>query len=125
MNTVGYFEIQAENISRAVKFYGGVFGWKFTQAPGMAVEYWRISGAGPNGGLMKKPAQSLPVGSGANAFICSVQVEDFDSVAEKILLSGGKVALTKFAVPGTCWQGYFLDTEGNTFGLFEVDPNAA
>jgi len=30
----------------------------------------------------------------------------------------------KFAVPGRCWQGYFLDTEGNTFGVFEVDPDA-
>jgi hypothetical protein len=33
-------------------------------------------------------------------------------------------ALEKFAVPGTCWQGYFLDLEGNTFGLFQVDENA-
>jgi hypothetical protein len=27
-------------------------------------------------------------------------------------------------VPNTCWQGYFVDTEGNTFGIFQVDPNA-
>lgn len=33
-------------------------------------------------------------------------------------------ALPKFAVPKTCWQGYFVDTEGNTFGIFEVDANA-
>lgn len=34
------------------------------------------------------------------------------------------VALPKFAVPKTCWQGYFVDPEGNTFGIFEVDANA-
>jgi len=36
----------------------------------------------------------------------------------------GVVALPKFAVPKTCWQGYFLDAEGNTFGIFQVDANA-
>jgi hypothetical protein len=35
------------------------------------------------------------------------------------------VALAKFAVPGVCWQGDFLDTEGNTFGIFQPDANAA
>jgi uncharacterized protein len=41
-----------------------------------------------------------------------------------IVSLGGKIALPKFAVPGTCWQGYFIDTEGNTFGLFQVDETA-
>jgi hypothetical protein len=27
-------------------------------------------------------------------------------------------------VPGKCWQGYFIDTEDNTFGIFEVDEEA-
>ena len=53
-----------------------------------------------------------------------MQVEDFDAVAAKITAVGGQVALPKFAVPGTCWQGYFIDTEGNTFGIFEADPRA-
>jgi len=33
--------------------------------------------------------------------------------------------MAKFAVPGRCWQGYFLDTDNNVFGIFEVDGNAA
>jgi predicted enzyme related to lactoylglutathione lyase len=40
------------------------------------------------------------------------------------LALGGQVALPKFAVPGRCWQGYFIDLDGNTFGIFEVDENA-
>jgi hypothetical protein len=35
-----------------------------------------------------------------------------------------KISLPKFAVPGKCWQGYFQDPEGNTFGVFEVDERA-
>lgn len=54
-----------------------------------------------------------------------MQVEGFDSTAELITNQGGAVALEKFAVPGKCWQGYFVDTEQNTFGLFEVNEEAA
>lgn len=53
-----------------------------------------------------------------------MQVEDFDATARRILENGGQIALEKFAVVGKCWQGYFLDTEGNTFGLFQVDKHA-
>jgi predicted enzyme related to lactoylglutathione lyase len=56
--------------------------------------------------------------------VCSLEVENFDATASTILGLGGIVALPKFAVPNTCWQGYFVDPEGNTFGIFQVDPNA-
>jgi predicted enzyme related to lactoylglutathione lyase len=62
--------------------------------------------------------------SATNAFVCSVEVENFDATAAKITSGGGTIALGKFAVPGTCWQGYFIDLDGNTFGIFQVDPNA-
>lgn len=50
-----------------------------------------------------------------------MEADNFDDLAKNILKHGGVGALPKFAVPGTCWQGYFLDTEGNTFGIFQVD----
>ncbi len=125
MNTIGYFEIQADDVDKARKFYGEVFGWKFVKEEVLPIEYWRIEMAGIYGGLLKRPAKTPPPEHGTNAFVCSVQVEDFDAVAEKILKNGGLIALEKFAVPGRCWQGYFLDTEGNTFGLFQVDKSAA
>lgn len=59
-----------------------------------------------------------------NAYVCSVEVDDFDAVAEKIIENGRQLALEKFAVPGVCWQGYFIDPEGNTFGLFQPDSGA-
>jgi predicted enzyme related to lactoylglutathione lyase len=52
--------------------------------------------------------------------VCSFEVKNFDSVAAKVAERGGQVALPKFEVPGKCWQGYFVDTEGNTFGAFEL-----
>jgi uncharacterized protein len=57
-------------------------------------------------------------------FVCSLEVDNFDAVAKTIQAAGGVVALTKFGVPHVCWQGYFVDTEGNTFGIFQPDENA-
>jgi len=124
MNSLGYFEIQVEDIARAVHFYSGVFGWKFSEQEGLPIEYMRIDTGSIRGGLLKRPAPAPKPQSGTNAFVCSFEVEDFDTTALKIEQNGGTVALAKFAVPGKCWQGYFLDTEGNTFGLFEVDEEA-
>ena len=124
MNGDFYFEIQADDTHRAMNFYKKVFGWKFNEAPGLPVEYWRIETGGSNGGLLKRPALPPPKECGTNAFVCSLEVEKFDATAKKIMNLGGTIALPKFAVPGQCWQGYFLDTEGNTFGIFEVDEKA-
>lgn len=124
MNGPSYFEIQVDAIDRAVNFYKQVFGWNFTKAEGLPIEYWRIETEGPRGGLMKRPAAPPPPRSGTNAFTCSMEVKDFDMAAQKIQILGGTVALPKFAIPGTCWQGYFLDTEGNVFGIFQVDKAA-
>ena len=110
MNSVAYFEIQADDCKQAADFYTVIFDWKFTEQPGLPVEYWRIQTDGPRGGLLKRPAKTPPPEYGTNAFVCSIQVENFDEMAEKIESLGGKVALPKFAVPGVCWQGYFLDT---------------
>ena len=124
MTGPSYFEIQADDVRRAVNFYREVFGWKFDKVEGLPVEYWRIETSGPRGGLLPRPAKTPPPQSGTNAYVCSMEVDNFDSVAQKVLAQGGQVALPKFAVPGVCWQGYFLDPEGNTFGRFQPDPQA-
>lgn len=124
VNAPAYFEIQADDTSRAVIFYRDIFGWTFSRAEGLPVEYWRIETEGSRGGLLKHPAKMPPAGHGTNAYVCSMEVASFDATAAKILSAGGQVALPKFAVPGVCWQGYFIDTEGNTFGIFQPDPAA-
>ena len=120
-----YFEIQADDVKRASGFYTAVFGWKFSEAEGLPIPYWHIeTGAGSGGGLLKRMAERPPAQCGTNAFVCSFEVENFNKASATILNLGGVVALPKFPVPGKCWQGYFIDTEGNTFGIFEVDEKA-
>jgi predicted enzyme related to lactoylglutathione lyase len=116
-----YFEIQADDTDRAIQFYSEVFGWTFSETKGLPIPYWRIETGGTGGGLLKRPAKTPPPQCGTNAFVCSFEVNDFVATEKKILKLGGTVALPKFHVPDKCWQGYFIDAEGNTFGIFEVD----
>lgn len=124
MNTIGYFEIQADDLDKAKSFYSEIFGWKFVKDPNIPIEYYRIEMAGVYGGLLPRPAPVPNTPAGTNAFVCSMEVADFDATAKKIIELGGQVALEKFAVVGKCWQGYFLDPFHNTFGIFQVDPQA-
>ncbi len=128
-NRVVHFEIQADNIERAIKFYQDVFEWKISQWE--QNQYWMIMTAdkdskdpGINGGLLPRPAKTAPTECGVNSFVCTIQVDNYDAMTEKILAAGGVVAIPKFALAGMAWQGYFLDTEGNTFGMHQTDPNA-
>ena len=131
MSRTVHFEIQADNVERAKVFYASVFGWTFqdwSEVTGST--YWGIS-TGPadqmgiDGGLLARPVPAPPVGQGTNAFVCTMAVEDYDVTEAAILAAGGQVALPKAALPGMAWQGYYLDTEGNTFGIHQPDPNAA
>ncbi len=119
-------------MERAQKFYKDVFGWDYvdwsattgTPYAGIMTAPMDSKEPGINGGMLKRPCPAPAAGQGSNAYVCTVQVENFDQAAEKILSAGGRVAMPKFAIGNMAWQGYFLDTEGNTFGLHQTDPNA-
>jgi predicted enzyme related to lactoylglutathione lyase len=127
-NRVAHFEIHADDIERASKFYTDVFGWKITKWEGGQMAYSMVEtgpreeAGGINGGIVKRPA---PVeGKGMNGYCCTIVVDNYDDMAKKILANGGKEAMPKYALTGMAWQGYFVDTEGNTFGLHQPDVNA-
>jgi uncharacterized protein len=125
MNTIAYFEIQASEPEKLVAFYKAVFGWEFAKEEFQPIEYWRMTDtSGVFGAILKRPVAVSSIGGGTNAFTCSIEVENFDATARNILSLGGIVAMAKFAVPGRCWQGYFLDPDHNVFGVFQADESA-
>ena len=131
MNRPVHFEIQAEEPERAAKFYTEIFGWKIDKWPGLGWDYWVVMTAdkdskepGINGGLLKRPVEMPAEQCGTNAFVCTMEVANYDATEQKILAAGGKVAMPELALAGMAWQGYYLDTEGNTFGIHQADPNA-
>lgn len=130
MSRVVHFEVHADDVERAKAFYASVFGWEF-QDYGHFVDsaYWGIitgpdDQMGINGGLLQRPVPTGGPGVGSNAFVCTIGVGDYDATEARILAAGGQVVLPKMALAGMAWQGYYLDTEGNTFGIHQPDPEA-
>lgn len=129
MNRVIHFEIQVDDLARAKAFYAAALGWEYEEYPmGEDESYTAImtgeGQAGINGGFVKRPVEAPALEQGTNAYVCTVGTDDFDATAKKIEEAGGQVALPKFAIPGMAWQGYFIDTEGNTFGVHQPDEDA-
>jgi uncharacterized protein len=131
MSRVVHFEIQADDVERAKAFYATVFEWSFQDYSQVTNStYWGVvtgpeDQPGINGGLLQRPAPAPAEGQGTNSYVCTMSVSDYDETERRILDAGGKVALPKMALKGMAWQGYYLDTEGNTFGIHQSDPEAA
>lgn len=125
-----HFEIQADDLDRARTFYAEAFGWtfedygQFVGAPYFGVITGPEGEPGINGGLLQRPVPAPGPEQGTNAWVVTMETDDFDATAARIIAAGGQVAMPKMALTGMAWQGYFLDTEGNTFGLHQPDPNA-
>jgi predicted enzyme related to lactoylglutathione lyase len=136
-HTIVHFEIPAEDPERAAQFYRELFGWaiKKWQAPAEGpdavggMEYWTINTVpsdqhgqlvrpGVNGGLMRRKHPQQP-------FATYISVESVSDYLDRAVELGGQIALPKMPVPGMGWFGYFKDPEGNIFGVWENDPNAA
>lgn len=123
-----HFEIHADNPERAVKFYQKMFGWEITRWDG-PMEYWLVTTGkegepGINGGLLKRMGPPPADGQAVNAYVCTIGVAKLDDMMAQLTKNGGTEAVPKMAVPGMGWLAYGKDTEGNIFGMMEMDTSA-
>ncbi|HEX3799977.1 MAG TPA: VOC family protein [Verrucomicrobiae bacterium] len=111
-----WFEIPADDMNRAKKFYSSLFGWKINPIPNMD-SYWHIDTGGPDptpdGGMMQRkcPEQSITN---------YVLVPSVTTAAKKVTKLGGKVIMEKTVVPNMGCFAVCQDTENNTFALWEI-----
>ena len=119
--SIVWFEIPADNVERARKFYGALFGWKIEKFPAAVENYWHIDTGGgndtPDGGLMPRMHSQQPITN-------YVLVPSVDEAAAKVEKLGGKIMRPRTAVAR---MGYFVicrDTENNEFALWEKSDDA-
>lgn len=122
MPKVIHFEVPAENPKRAVRFYEKAFGWKFNKYGAEEMDYWLVTAGedkepGINGAIIKKD-ESHPT------TINTISVSSFEEAVEKIKAEGGKVLGPKMTVPSVGYMTYCKDTEGNLFGIMQMDSSA-
>jgi len=121
MPRVIHFEIPADNVDRAQKFYADVFGWQFKRWEGPMDYRLATTGKPPepgiDGAILPRQAPGAPV-------VNTVSVKSVDESVKTIEKAGGKIILPRMAIPGIGWLAYANDTEGNPFGVLEPDTNA-
>ena len=130
MNGVVHFEIPADNLNRANKFYSTVFGWKLEKAKGMEDMYHMAytvevdkktmmpTKVGViNGGLMKRTGVG---GDGSPVIV--IDVPSLDEYVKKARKAGGKVVMPRMNVMDMGWYARVTDTEGNVIGIWENIP---
>lgn len=118
--SIVWFEIPADRADRAKSFYSKLFGWKIKKFPGMS-DYWHIDTGGgddtPDGGMMTRKSPQQPITN----YVAVASVEAASAKVEKL---GGKVCMPKTPVPGMGFFAVCLDTENNTFAIWERNGGA-
>lgn len=122
MNKVVHFEIPADDMERAQKFYKETFGWQVNNIPEMnycivnTVEtdkkgMPKTPGA-INGGMVKRDE------TGKHPVIV-IKVPSIEEHIKKVEQAGGKVVMPTVPVGDMGFYARFRDTEGNIIGLWE------
>ena len=122
MSRVIHFDLSADNPERAAVFYETVFGWQVNKWEGPE-DYWMIQTGtekepGVTGGVAGriKPEDTTAV---------VIDVESVDDAVEKVVNAGGVIREEKKAIPGVGYLVMCRDTEGNTFGIMQIDESVA
>ena len=119
--SICWFEVPADDLGRAKKFYSSLFGWKFAKLPAAVQDYWHIDTGGkdasPDGGMMPRMHPHQPITN-------YVSVPSVSKASAKVETLGGTLCKPKTAVPGMGYFAICLDTEGNTFALWEMNERA-
>ena len=123
-NPITHFEIPADNVERAKRFYEKIFDWKiekydkdddywFVMTAEVGDDEWTPKEPGAiNGGLVKRDKPKEP-------FLNYITVDSIDKICKTIEKNGGKIIVPKTEMGDWGWWATFMDTEGNVFGLYE------
>jgi len=113
-NNIAHFDIEADDIDRARRFYQQVFGWRF-EAWGPPDFYMIHTGSAEEPGIhgsMSKRAEPV-VGRGRVGYECTVSVDDLGANKRAVIANGGKILLDEYEIAGVGKMIRFEDSEGN------------
>lgn len=116
MPKVIHFQIFADDIERAKKFYTSVFDWKMEKISLNNVDHYFIFSKDyeqESFGHITKREQKI------NCIVDYIGVSSIEESFKKIDENNGTVMIPKTAINGYGWYALCRDSEGNIFGLWE------
>lgn len=106
-----YVEFPAQDVTGVKRFYGEVFGWRFTD---WGPTYVDFQGAGLAGGFQadaaEAPARPLVV----------IHADDLEAAEAKVRAAGGVITRPIFSFPGGR-RFHFRDPSGNELAVLTPD----
>ena len=125
MKKVVHFEIPADDVERAKKFYS-IFDWQLMDYPmpdGSLYVGARTTEVNEETHLPKEPGAINGGIVKRDEYVktpqVTVNVPSIDEYLEKIKAAGGKVVKPKVEIGGMGYYAYVNDSEGNLLGLWE------
>ena len=109
---IAHFDVHADDVARARKFYERVFEWRFS--PWGPPDFFMIATGdetdpGIHGAVHDRPKD----GHRLLGFECTIAVDDVDAIAKLIVEAGGQITVPKMVIPTVGELIQFKDTEGN------------
>lgn len=125
MFNVVHFEISADDVERAQKFYSELFGWQIKKFTGPTpMEYWEIATGAEKGEMGLLGGGMLQRQMAEQHITVYIEVPSVEEYSEKVKRLGGQVVFPKAAVPGMGYFAVCVDPENNGFGIWENNPQA-
>ena len=104
---VVWFELPADDTTRARDFYGRLFGWQFQPFEGMPEYQMTYEGGG-----------AIQPADGHKGPLVHFGANDIDASISRVRELGGEASDAQ-EIPGVGRYSRCTDTEGNSFGLFQ------
>ncbi|MBU1094881.1 MAG: lactoylglutathione lyase [Ignavibacteriae bacterium HGW-Ignavibacteriae-2] len=119
-NVINWFEIPAENIDRASKFYSEVLGGELNimDMMGMQMAFLPMEGEGVGGALVRSEMHK-PSAEGAVVYLNGG--EDLTTPLSRVEKAGGKVVMPKTKISDEYgYMAFFIDSEGNKIAFHSM-----
>jgi len=128
-NAVSWFEIPANDINRAQKFYEDILGISMIpmEMPNLQMRMFPITDMqnGVGGALCHTPDGFYKPSANAGPMIYLNANPDVQRILDKIEAAGGKILVPKTEIsPEYGHMAVFIDTEGNRVALHSIPPGS-
>jgi len=120
MASFGFFQVPADDVGRAKKFYQSLLGWKIEPATDLedtSLQWQNIITGTPETGKMNEGGLYKRMGPGP--IMNFAVVEDVDRVLAKVEKLGGNIVMPKNEIKNVGTVAVIQDTEGNILGLWK------
>jgi predicted enzyme related to lactoylglutathione lyase len=121
MGRVVHFELPVANANRAKAFYEKVFGWVLEKQVGpwgtyLALHTGEETEPGISGAFAERQSES-------DTIVNTIDTSDIDDAIAKVESNGGEITFAKCPISGVGYLAYFVDPEGNQWGMMQRDPS--